>query len=86
MTTTTLAWLVLLCPLVGTVIIGAGYRVLPGRTAGWIGTGAIALSFALSLAVLASLLSKDPSHRVLTASLWDYDVSAGVDEIGRAHV
>src|SRR5437588_6148752 len=76
---TTLAWLVLLCPLVGTVVLGAGYRVLPGRTAGWIGTAAIAASFVLALAVLISLLSKDPSHRVLTAALWDYDVSAGVD-------
>src|SRR5437588_12074677 len=76
---TTLAWLVLLCPLVGTVVLGAGYRVLPGRTAGWIGTAAIAASFVLALAVLISMLSRDPSHRVATSTLWDYDVSAGVD-------
>ncbi len=79
MTTTTLAWLVLLFPLLGTVVIGLGYRSLPGRTAGWIGTGAIAISFGLSVAVLISLLGHDPSQRQLTSTLWNYDFSAGVD-------
>ncbi|MFL5821846.1 MAG: NADH-quinone oxidoreductase subunit L [Solirubrobacteraceae bacterium] len=77
--TTTFAWLVLLCPLLGTVTIALLWRYLPGRSAGWIGTLAIFASFALSLAVLISLLSRDPAHRQLTSALWDYDVSAGVD-------
>src|SRR5581483_2113319 len=51
----------------------------PGRTAGWIGTVAIALSFAFSVAALISLLSHSPAHRELTSTLWNYDVSAGVD-------
>ncbi|HEV3128903.1 MAG TPA: NADH-quinone oxidoreductase subunit L [Solirubrobacteraceae bacterium] len=79
MTTTTLAWLVLLFPLLGTVVIALGYRAWPGRTAGWIGTAAIGAAFAFSVAVLISLLGNDPSHRELTATLWNYDFSAGVD-------
>jgi NADH-quinone oxidoreductase subunit L len=76
---TTFAWLVLLCPLVGTVVIAVGYRSLPGRTAGWIATLAIAASFAFSVIVLVKLLGQGAHHRVLTSTLWHYDVSAGVD-------
>ncbi len=54
MTITTFAWLVLLCPLVGTALIALAYRWLPGRSAGWIGTLAIALSFAFSVVVLTA--------------------------------
>jgi len=76
---TTFAWLVLLCPLVGTVVIALGYRHLPGRSAGWIGTLAITMSFAFSVVVLVSLLSHGDHHRVFVSSLWNYDVSAGVN-------
>src|SRR5579859_3969429 len=79
MTATTFAWLVLLCPLVGTVVIALGWRALPGRSAGWIGTAAIGLSFACSVVVLASMLSHGDHHRVFTSTLWNYDFSAGVD-------
>jgi NADH-quinone oxidoreductase subunit L len=79
MAPTTFGWLVLLCPLLGTVVIGAGFRVLPGKTAGWIGTGAIGLSFAFSVAALVSLLGRDPAHRQLTSSLWNYAATTGVD-------
>src|SRR5437868_14400816 len=79
MAITTFAWLVLLCPLVGTALIGIAYRWLPGRSAGWIGTLAIALSFAFSVIVLIKLLGRSPDRRQLVSTLWDYDVSAGVD-------
>jgi NADH-quinone oxidoreductase subunit L len=79
MTATTSAWLVLLCPLVGTILIALGYRVLPGRSAGWIGTLAIAASFVFSVIAFVKLLGFSPDHRQLTSSLWNYDVSAGVD-------
>jgi NADH-quinone oxidoreductase subunit L len=79
MAITTFAWLVLLCPLVGTALIGLGYRRLPGRSAGWIGTLAIALAFVFSVVVLVKLLGQSPAHRQLTSSLWDYNVTAGVD-------
>jgi len=43
--TTTFGWLVLAFPLLGTIVIGAGFKKLPGRSAGWIGTAAIGLAF-----------------------------------------
>ncbi len=43
MSATTWGWLVLLFPLLGTVVTGAGFRRWPGSSAGWIGTGAIFL-------------------------------------------
>ncbi len=55
MSTTTFGWLVLLFPLLGTLIIGFGYRVLPGRAAGVIGTAAIGLAFVAALGALISL-------------------------------
>jgi NADH-quinone oxidoreductase subunit L len=76
---TTFAWLVLLCPLVGTVLIALLFRRLPGRTAGWIGTAAIFLSFGFAVATFASMLGHAAHLRHFTSTLWSYDVSAGVD-------
>jgi NADH-quinone oxidoreductase subunit L len=76
---TTYAWLVLLFPLVGSAVIALTYRWLPGRSAGWIGTLAIALSFAFSVVVLVKLLGRSPDHRQLTSTLWNYNLTAGVD-------
>ncbi|HUA03005.1 MAG TPA: NADH-quinone oxidoreductase subunit L [Solirubrobacteraceae bacterium] len=79
MTATTFGWLVLACPLVGTIVLAAGYRIWPGRAAGWIATFAIALSFVFSVLAFIKLLGYSPDHRQLTSALWDYDFSAGVD-------
>ncbi len=79
MSATTFGWLVLACPLAGTILIGFGYARWPGRAAGWIATFAIGLSFVFSVLVLIKLLGMSADHRQLTSSLWDYDVSAGVD-------
>ena len=79
MSATTFGWLVLACPLVGTALIGFGYARWPGRSAGWIATFAIGLSFVFSVCACVKLLGMSPGHRQLTSSLWDYDVSAGVD-------
>ncbi len=76
---TTFGWLVLLCPLVGMLVISLGWRVLPGRSAGWIGTAAIGLSFAFSVAMLLSLFGHSSDHRTFTSTLWNYAVTAGVD-------
>jgi NADH-quinone oxidoreductase subunit L len=76
---TTSAWLVLLFPLLGTIVISAGYALLPGRLAGWIGTTAIGLAFVFSVITLITILGKSPDHRQFTSSLWDYAFSAGVD-------
>jgi NADH-quinone oxidoreductase subunit L len=79
MSATTAAWLVLLCPIVGTILIAVGYARWPGRTAGWLATLAIGLSFVFSVIALVKLLGLSPDHRQLTSTLWNYDVSIGVD-------
>jgi NADH-quinone oxidoreductase subunit L len=78
MKTTTYGWLILLFPLVGTIVIGFGYKRL-GQAAGWVASLAIALAFASAICALVSLLGHSISHRELTSSLWNYDVSAGVN-------
>ncbi len=82
MSATMFGWLVLLFPLLGTLIIGFGFRVLPGRVAGWIGTAAIGLAFLASLGALIKLQGHAPSGRELNSSLWNYAVTVGID----AHV
>jgi NADH-quinone oxidoreductase subunit L len=77
--TTTYGWLVLAFPLLGTIVIGCGYRVLPGRAAGWIGTAAIFLAFLAALGALLSLQSHGSHDRQLTSSLWNYASTAGID-------
>jgi NADH-quinone oxidoreductase subunit L len=76
---TAFAWLVLAFPLAGCLVNAFGWRHLRGRTAGWIGTAAIALAFASSLATLIALLGDPASERELTSSLWTYAAGAGLD-------
>ncbi|MGA8364979.1 MAG: hypothetical protein WB709_10720 [Solirubrobacteraceae bacterium] len=79
MSATTFGWLVLLFPLLGTLIIGFGYRVLPGRTAGVIGTAAIGLAFVAALGALISLEGHSTSNQELTSTLWNYADTVGVN-------
>ncbi len=79
MSTTTWAWLVLAFPLAGTLISAFGYKRLPGRSAGWLGTGAIFLAFLAAIGCLISLQGHSPDHRQLVSSLWDYAKTAGID-------
>jgi NADH-quinone oxidoreductase subunit L len=79
MAATTFGWLVLLFPLLGTVMIAINYKRLPGRTAGWIGTAAIGLSFAFGVAAFIALLNRSPEHRQVTSTLWSYANTTGVD-------
>jgi NADH-quinone oxidoreductase subunit L len=76
---TTYGWLVLAFPLAGSIVIALGWRSLPGRTAGYIGSAAIGLAFLNAIAMLIQLQDKPPEARTLTSSLWDYAVTAGVD-------
>jgi NADH-quinone oxidoreductase subunit L len=73
------AWLVLLFPLLGSIVIGLGFRALPQKVAGAIGTLSIALAFACGVAALISLLGEDPEARHHASSLWDYASVAGLD-------
>src|SRR5262245_15506896 len=79
MSQTTYGWLVLAFPLAGTILTGLGYRKLPGRSAGWIGTGAIFLAFLAALGALIEMQGLDPSHRQLASSLWNYASTVGID-------
>ncbi|HEY4895090.1 MAG TPA: NADH-quinone oxidoreductase subunit L [Solirubrobacteraceae bacterium] len=79
MAATTFGWLVLLLPLLGTITIGLGYRSLPGRTAGWLGTGAIFLSFVAAVGALIAIQGHSPEHRQLVSSLWNYASTVGLD-------
>ena len=54
MSATAYGWLVLAFPLAGTLLISLGWRRLPGRSAGWIATAMIGLSFAASLLLLVA--------------------------------
>ena len=77
MSATTYGWLVLLFPLLGMLAIALGFRSLPGRSAGWLGTGTIFLSFLAALGALISLQGHAPEHRQLVSSLWTYASTAG---------
>ncbi|MEO8967393.1 MAG: NADH-quinone oxidoreductase subunit L, partial [Solirubrobacteraceae bacterium] len=79
MSTTTYGWLILLFPLIGTVVIGLGFRLQRGSVAGAIGTLAILLSFASAVGALISLLGRPESAREVTSSLWNYASTVGVD-------
>jgi NADH-quinone oxidoreductase subunit L len=72
-------WLTLLFPLAGCVTIALLGRGLPGRAAGYVGTSALALSFASAVGTLLALLDQDEHHRQVVAVAWDYASSAGVD-------
>jgi NADH-quinone oxidoreductase subunit L len=75
----TYGWLILVCPLAGCVVVSLGYRVWPGRLAGWIGTLAIALSFASSIGALLALLDRGEEERQVVSVAWDYAKTSGID-------
>jgi NADH-quinone oxidoreductase subunit L len=77
--TTTYGWLVLAFPLLGTLVTAFGFRVLPGRSAGWIGTAAIFLAFLAALGALISLQGHASTDRQFVSSLWSYASTAGID-------
>jgi NADH-quinone oxidoreductase subunit L len=76
---TAYGWLVLAFPLAGVLINGLGFKWLRGRSAGWIGTAAILLSFLASLGMLAQVLDVGTEERHFTSSLYDYASAAGID-------
>src|SRR3954449_6455100 len=79
MSATSYGWLVLAFPLAGTLIIGFGYRKLPGRSAGWLATAMIGLSFLASIGMLVKILDLPVDERQVTSSLYDYASAAGLD-------
>jgi NADH-quinone oxidoreductase subunit L len=79
MSPTTWGWLVLAFPLAGFLVNAFAWRVLRGRTAGWIGTVAIALAFASAIGAVVTLQGHAADDRELTSSLWTYASAAGLD-------
>jgi NADH-quinone oxidoreductase subunit L len=75
----TSAWLILLFPLAGTVINGLGYRALPGKTVGWIGTAAIAGAFVAAVLTFIALQDRGEEQRQVVYVAWDYANTVGVD-------
>jgi NADH-quinone oxidoreductase subunit L len=73
------AWLVLLLPLLGSIVISLSFRAIPARVAGAIGTAAIGLAFICAIAALLNLLGEEPDARHHASSLWDYASAAGLD-------
>ncbi len=76
---TTSAWIVLLAPLAGFLLISLTSQVLPWRVHGWIGTAAIAASFVASVATLIALEARGEEERQVVSVAWDYAVTTGVD-------
>jgi NADH-quinone oxidoreductase subunit L len=76
---TTYGWLVLAFPLGGAVLISLLFKVLPGKTAGLLGTLAIALSFASAIGAFIQLQSLEEDARQVVSVGWDYAVTSGVD-------
>jgi NADH-quinone oxidoreductase subunit L len=73
------AWLTLLAPLAGSILVALVGRRLPGRGAGWLGTGALAASFASAIGALVALQGLHEEQRQVVAVAWDYASTAGVD-------
>ena len=79
MSVATYGWLVLAFPLAGSIVIALGWRFWSGRTAGWIGSGAIFLAFLNAVGALVQLQDKPEPARHVTSSLWTYTQTAGID-------
>jgi NADH-quinone oxidoreductase subunit L len=79
MSATAWAWLVLLLPLLGSIVISLGFRAIPARVAGAIGTAAIGLAFLCAVAALVDLLGDEPDARHHASSLWTYASAGGLD-------
>src|SRR3954449_12663764 len=75
----TTAWLILLFPLLGCIVIGLGYRVLPARVVGGLGTIASAAAFVFAVNATLQLQDRGEEQRQVVYVAWDYAVTSGVD-------
>ncbi|MEA2155389.1 MAG: NADH-quinone oxidoreductase subunit [Solirubrobacteraceae bacterium] len=73
------AWVTLLAPLAGAILTGLVGRRLPGRGAGYLGTAALAVSFAAAIGALVSLQGLAAQQRQVVSVAWDYANTVGVD-------
>jgi NADH-quinone oxidoreductase subunit L len=75
----TLAWLVLILPLAGSLVSALGFARLPARAPGAVGTVAIGAAFACAIGVLVKLQDLPADHRQVVFTAWDYASTVGVD-------
>jgi len=73
------AWLTLLLPLAGTIVVALAGRRLSGRGAGYVATGAMTLSFASAVGALLALQGRHHEERQVRAVAWDYASTVGID-------
>jgi len=74
------AWIVLVLPLIGAIVLGLGFKQWKGITAGVIGTASVGLAFVFTLVSLISLLGREgEGTRQISSSLYDYVSVGGVD-------
>ncbi len=66
-------------PLAGFLACALGWRGLPGRSAGWLASAAVGLSFVCSVGALASLLGRSGEERSVVSNAFDYARTGGVD-------
>jgi NADH-quinone oxidoreductase subunit L len=78
MSVTTWGWLILAFPLVGAILIGATFKLLPPRAAGVIGTASIGLAFVCSVGALLAMLSHPADQREFADTLYNYAGAAGI--------
>ena len=69
-------WLILAYPLAGMLVIGLGWRWLPGRLAGWIASAAVLGSFLASVGAFVDMLGEPGSQRRLVDTAWTYASTA----------
>src|SRR2546428_8096553 len=61
------------------LLISLGWRRLPDRSAGWIGSAAIGLAFVAAVLTLIKLLGRDPDQRIVKSNLFRYFHTSGVN-------
>ena len=75
----TTAWLVLAFPLAGAILIGLMAKAVPAKLTGYLGTLAIAGSFASAVLTFLSLQDRGEEERQVVFVAWDYARTVGVD-------
>ena len=75
----TSAWLILLFPIAGTIVLGLGYRAWPPRVVGAIGTLAIAAAFVAAIATFIALQGRGEEDKQVVYVAWDYANTVGVN-------
>jgi len=79
MTPVSWGWVVLLLPLAGTIGIALGWRALPGRSAGWLGSVTVGLSFLAGIGMYLTLEELPHEERRLVGSAFRYIGTDTVD-------